>query len=140
MFLRKTSVGVQMRAASEDFRMARLLGVPANRVIATAFLVSGILAGSVALIAVALSGGVSPGMGLFPLIFGLVATVLGGMTSLVGAVIGGFILGGLTTGLEQGLPGDLRPFRDAFVFGAVVLILAFRPQGIVAGRAARERV
>jgi branched-chain amino acid transport system permease protein len=140
IFLRKTSVGVQMRAASEDFRMARLLGVPANRVIATAFLVSGILAGSVALIAVALSGGVSPGMGLFPLIFGLVATVLGGMTSLVGAVIGGFILGGLTTGLEQGLPGDLRPFRDAFVFGAVVLILAFRPQGIVAGRAARERV
>jgi branched-chain amino acid transport system permease protein len=140
LFLRRTSTGVQMRAASEDFRMARLLGVPANRVIAAAFLISGILAGSVALIAVSLSGGVSPGMGLFPLIFGLVATVLGGMASLVGAVIGGFILGGLTTGLEQGLPGDLRPFRDAFVFGVVILILVFRPQGIVAGRAARERV
>jgi branched-chain amino acid transport system permease protein len=139
-FLRRTAVGIQMRAASEDFRMARLLGVPANRVIATAFLISGILAGSVALIAVALSGGVSPGMGLFPFIFGLVATVLGGMASLVGAVIGGFILGGLTTGLEQGLPDDLRPFRDAFVFGAVILILVFRPQGIVAGRAGRERV
>jgi branched-chain amino acid transport system permease protein len=140
VFLRKTSIGVQMRAASEDFRMARLLGVRADRVIATAFLVSGILAGTVALIAVSLSGGVTPGMGLFPLIFGLVATVLGGMTSLVGAVLGGFILGGLTTGLEAGLPGDLRPFRDAFVFGAVVLILVFRPHGIVAGRAARERV
>jgi branched-chain amino acid transport system permease protein len=140
LFLRKTSIGVQMRAASEDFRMARLLGVRANRVISTAFVVSGILAGTVALIAVSLSGGVSPAMGLFPLIFGLVATVLGGMTSLVGAVIGGFILGGLTTGLEQGLPADLRPFRDAFVFGAVVLILVFRPHGIVAGRAARERV
>lgn len=139
-FLKRTALGVQVRAASEDFRMARLLGVRADRVIASAFLVSGILAGSVALIAVSLSGGVSPGMGLFPLIFGLIATVLGGMASLVGAVLGGFILGGLTTGLEQGLPDDLRPFRDAFVFGIVILILVFRPQGIVAGRAARERV
>jgi branched-chain amino acid transport system permease protein len=140
VFLRRTRIGVQMRAASEDFRMARLLGVPANRVIAAAFVISGILAGTTAIIAVSLSGGVSPGMGLFPLIFGLVATVLGGMSSLVGAVIGGFVLGGLTTGLEQGLPSDLRPFRDAFVFGAVILILVFRPQGIIAGRAARERV
>jgi branched-chain amino acid transport system permease protein len=140
VFLRRTRIGVQMRASSEDFRMARLLGVPANRVIAAAFVISGVLAGTTALIAVSLSGGVSPGMGLFPLIFGLVATVLGGMASLVGAVIGGFVLGGLTTGLEQGLPTELRPFRDAFVFGAVILILVFRPQGIIAGRSARERV
>jgi branched-chain amino acid transport system permease protein len=140
VFMKRTAIGVQMRAASEDFRMARLLGVPANRVIAAAFVISGLLAGAVALIAVSNSGGVSPAMGLFPLIFGLVATVLGGMASLVGAVVGGFILGGLTTGLEQGLPDDLRVYRDAFVFAAVVLILVFRPQGIVAGRAAGERV
>lgn len=140
VFLRRTSLGVQMRAASEDFRMARLLGVAADRVIASAFVISGILAGSVALIAVSLSGGVSPGMGLFPLIFGLVATVLGGMGTLIGPVIGGFILGGLTTGLEQALPTDMRPFRDAFVFGIVIVILVFRPQGIVAGRTVRERV
>jgi branched-chain amino acid transport system permease protein len=140
LFMKRTALGVQMRAASEDFRMARLLGVPANRVIAAAFVVSGVLAGAVALIAVSNSGGVTPGMGLFPLIFGLVATVLGGMASLIGAVVGGFVLGGLTTGLEQGLPDDLRVYRDAFVFGVVILILVIRPQGIVAGRATRERV
>jgi branched-chain amino acid transport system permease protein len=140
VFLKRTSLGVQMRAASEDFRMSRLLGVPANRVISSAFVISGVLAGSVALLAVSNSGGVSPGMGLFPLIFGLVATVLGGMASLVGAVVGGFVLGGLVTGLEAGLPDDLRIYRDAFVFGAVVLILVFRPQGIIAGRASQERV
>lgn len=139
-FMKRTATGVQMRAAAEDFRMARLLGVPANRVIASAFVISGILAGTTALIAVSNSGGVTPGMGLFPLIFGLVATVLGGMTSLVGAVVGGFVLGGLQTGLEQGLPDDLRTFRDAFVFAAVVVILVLRPQGLVVGRAARERV
>ena len=140
VFMKRTSIGVQIRAASEDFRMARMLGVAADRVIAAAFVISGILAGAVALIAVSNSGTVTPGMGLFPLIFGLVATVIGGMTSLVGAVVGGFILGGLTTGLEQGLPENLRVYRDAFVFGGVVLILVFRPQGIVAGRAVRERV
>jgi branched-chain amino acid transport system permease protein len=141
LFLKKTSAGVQMRAAAENFQMSQLLGVAANRVIATAFLIAGILAGSVGLIAVANRGGVSPGMGLFPLIFGLVAVVIGGMRSLVGAVVGGFVLGGLVVGLEQGLATyDLERFRDAFVFLAVILMLVFRPQGLIAGRAGRERV
>ncbi|MEZ5100114.1 MAG: branched-chain amino acid ABC transporter permease [Thermoleophilia bacterium] len=139
-FMKRTALGVQIRAASEDFRMAQFLGVKANRVIATAFLISGLLAGAVALIAVSNSGSVSPAMGLAPLLAGLVATVLGGMTSLVGAVVGGFVLGGLSTGLEQALPTDLREFRDAFVYAAVILILLVRPQGILPGRAARERV
>ena len=141
VFLKKTPMGIQMRAASENFLMSRLLGVPANRVIATAFFIAGILAGTVALVAVGNQGGTSPGMGLFPLIFGLVATVIGGMASLVGAVVGGFVLGGLTVGLEQGLATyDLERFRDAFVFLAVIVVLVFRPQGLIAGRAVRERV
>jgi branched-chain amino acid transport system permease protein len=141
LFLKKTSIGIQMRAASEDFSMSQLLGVAANRVIATAFFIAGILAGAVALITVANTGGAVPGMGLFPLIFGLVAVVIGGMTSLVGAVVGGFVLGGLVVGLEQGLSTyDMERFRDAFVFLAVILVLVFRPGGIVAGRTVRERV
>ncbi|MCY4087925.1 MAG: branched-chain amino acid ABC transporter permease [Actinomycetia bacterium] len=140
-FLKRTSLGIQMRAASEDFRMSQLLGVPANRVIATAFFIAGILAGSVALITVGNQGSSSPGMGLFPLIFGLVAVVLGGMTSLIGAVVGGFVLGGLIVGLEQGLATyGMERFRDAFVFLAVIVMLVFRPQGLVVGRAIRERV
>ena len=141
LFLKKTPAGIQMRAASENFQMSQLLGVRANRVIATAFLIAGIFAGAVGLIAVGNLGGVSPGMGLFPLIFGLVAVVIGGMRSLVGAVVGGFVLGGLVVGLEQGLATyDLERFRDAFVFLVVILVLVFRPQGLIAGRAGRERV
>ncbi|MGI9659359.1 MAG: branched-chain amino acid ABC transporter permease [Gaiellaceae bacterium] len=141
LFLKKTPAGIQMRAASENFQMSQLLGVPANRVIATAFVIAGIFAGSVGLIAVGNLGGVTPGMGLFPLIFGLVAVVIGGMRSLVGAVVGGFVLGGLVVGLEQGLATyDLERFRDAFVFLVVILVLVFRPQGLIAGRAGRERV
>lgn len=141
LFLKKTPAGIQMRAASENFQMSQLLGVRANRVIATAFVIAGIFAGAVGLIAVGNLGGVSPGMGLFPLIFGLVAVVIGGMRSLVGAVVGGFVLGGLVVGLEQGLATyDLERFRDAFVFLVVILVLVFRPQGLIAGRAGRERV
>jgi len=140
-FLKRTSLGIQMRASSENFKMSQLLGVRADRVIASTFVIAGVLAGVVALIAVSLSGGVNPRMGLFPLILGLVAIVIGGMGSLVGAVVGGFVLGGLTTGLEVGLATyDLERFRDAFVFGAVILILALRPQGIIATRASKERV
>ena len=141
VFLKKTAIGIQMRAASEDFRMSQLLGVPANRVIATAFVIAGILAGTVGLITISNTGGAVPGMGLFPLIFGLVAVVIGGMTSLVGAIVGGFVLGGLVVGLEQGLSTyGLERFRDVFVFLVVILVLVFRPGGIVSGRTVKERV
>lgn len=140
LFLKRTRLGVQMRAAAEDFRMSRLLGVRANIVIAAAFVISGILAGVVSILLVSQLGTVSPTIGLAPLLVGLVATVIGGIGSLVGAVVGGYLLGGLTIALEVALPENLRVFRDAFLFGIVILILLFRPQGLVARRATRARV
>ena len=117
LFLKRTPLGIQMRAASEDFSMSQLLGVNANRVIATSFFIAGILAGAVGLITISNTGGAVPGMGLFPLIFGLVAVVIGGMTSLIGAIVGGFVLGGMVVGFEQGLSTyGMERFRDVFVF------------------------
>jgi branched-chain amino acid transport system permease protein len=140
LFLTRSSIGVQMRAAAEDFSMAQLLGVRANRVIAVAFALSGVLAGTVALLFVAQVGVVSPTIGLAPALVGFVATVLGGMRSLVGATLGGFLLGILTIAAQQLLPGDLSSFRDAFVFGTVILVLLVRPQGLLGGSAAEVRV
>jgi branched-chain amino acid transport system permease protein len=134
LFLKRTSLGLQMRAAAEDFRMARLLGVRANVVIAAAFAISGGLAGVVAILLVAQTGTASPTMGVAPLIVGIVAVVIGGIYSLGGAVLGGFILGSLTIGLQASLPLGLRPFRDAIVFSIVIGILLLRPQGIVSAR------
>jgi branched-subunit amino acid ABC-type transport system permease component len=139
LFLKRTGLGVRLRASAEDFRMARILGVHANTVVATAFVISGGLAGVVAILYGAQLGAVSPTMGLAPLLIGLVATVIGGMGSLVGAVVGGYVLGGATEGLNVGLPVNLAPFRDAFLFGLVILILLLRPEGLVAGRAVRLR-
>jgi branched-chain amino acid transport system permease protein len=139
-FLTRTTLGVQMRAAAEDFSMAQQLGVRASRVIAVAFALSGLLAGTVSLLFVAQVGVVSPTVGVSPALVGFVATVLGGMRSLVGATLGGFLLGVLTVAAQQLLPGDLSSYRDAFVFGSVIVMLLIRPQGLLGGRTAQVRV
>jgi branched-chain amino acid transport system permease protein len=140
LFLGRTRIGVQMRAAAEDFRMARILGVRGNTVIATAFAISGLLAGTGAYLLVAQTGEVSPDMGLQPVLYAFVATVLGGMGSLLGAVLGGYLFGAVTVTLQATLPGSLASYRDAFAFGAVILILLFRPQGLIVPRSAVTRV
>jgi branched-chain amino acid transport system permease protein len=139
-FLKATRFGLQMRAAAEDFRMARVLGVRSNRVIATAFAISGLLAAAVSCLLVAQTGIVQPRMGLQLVIIAFVGTVIGGLGNLAGAAIGGFLVGVVTILLQALLPPDLRVFREAFVFVAVVLVLLFRPQGLFPARGLRERI
>lgn len=140
LFLRRTRTGIEMRAAAVDFRMARLLGVKANRVVAVAFALSGGLAAVVAILFVAQTGTASPTMGLQLALVGFVATVIGGMGSPVGAVLGGMAVGFATVLLQAMLPPDMRVFREAFVYAAVIAVLVLRPQGLFRGAAARERV
>jgi branched-chain amino acid transport system permease protein len=140
LFLRRAQSGIEVRAAAEDFGMARILGVRADRVIALAFGLSGILAGVVSLLYVAKTGVLDFRMGVPLAIAGFVGTVIGGMGSLPGAVAGGFFLGAASMLLQALLPADLRPARDAFVYALVILVLLFRPQGLFATRASGERV
>jgi branched-chain amino acid transport system permease protein len=140
LFLRKTQYGLQMRAAAENFTMSRLVGVRANSVIAVAFALSGALAAVVAVQFAAQTGFVHPRFGLQLVIIAFVATVIGGLGSLEGAVAGGFLVGVVSTLLQALLPADLRPFREAFLFVLVILVLLFRPQGLFPVRGLRERV
>jgi branched-chain amino acid transport system permease protein len=140
LFLKRTSYGIQMRAAAEDFRMAQYLGVRGNVVIGIAFAVSGILAGVVSLLYTTQSGSLSHVMGVPLALFAFVAVVVGGMGSLVGAVVGGFVIGITVTMLQAYLPPDLRAFRDAFAFAFVILVLLVRPAGLVPSRSTFERV
>jgi branched-chain amino acid transport system permease protein len=139
-FLHGTRVGLQMRAAAEDFRVARMLGVRANRVIAIAFAMSGILAAAVSFLVVAQTGIVQPRMGLQLVIIAFVGTVIGGLGSLTGAALGGFLVGAGTILAQALLPPELRVYREAFVFVAVTLILLFRPQGLIPARGLKERI
>jgi branched-chain amino acid transport system permease protein len=130
LFLRRTATGVQMRAAAEDFGMARLCGVHSNRVIATAFGIGGLLAGVGAVLLVGQTGSVSITMGLAPVLFGFTAAAIGGLGSLPGAVVGGYLLGAATTVLQQVLPYGLAGYRDAFLFAGVFGLMCLRPGGL----------
>lgn len=129
-FLRRTTLGLQLRAAAEDFSMARMVGVKANRVVALAFAMSGMLAAVAGLLLAAQSGTLTPQLGFQPVLIAFVATVIGGMGSIPGAVVGGYLVGALTGVLGGVLPDELTPFRDSFVFGAVILMLLVRPRGL----------
>ena len=137
--MRRSVLGIAMRAAATHFTMARMLGVPANLIISSAFALSGLLAGLVALLWLGRIGTVAPGIGLEPLLIAFIATVLGGMRSLQGAVLGGFLLAFIDTGLNYTLPQDLLKFRDAFTFSLVILILLWRPEGLLKGPASGQR-
>lgn len=139
-FLKSTRIGLEMRAAAENFRMAEVLGIRANRVIATAFAISGVLAAAVACLYVAQTGLVQPRMGLQLVIIAFVGTVIGGLGSLPGAALGGFLVGAMTILLQALLPPELRVFREAFLFVAVAIMLLFRPQGLMPARGLKERI
>ena len=139
-FLKWTRLGLEMRAAAENFLMAEVLGIRANRVIATAFAISGLLAAAVACLFVAQTGLVQPRMGLQLVVIAFVGTVIGGLGSLPGAALGGFLVGAATILLQALLPPDLRVFREAFLFVAVAIVLVFRPQGLIPARGLKERI
>lgn len=140
LFLKKTSLGIQMRAAAENFAMARSLGVPANRVISLAFAISGLLAFVGSVLLVSQTGLVSPTMGSGPVFTAFVATILGGMGSIAGAVVGGYLLGILTIAFQALLPISISSYRDALVFAVLVLVLAVRPGGIIQVASQKRRV
>jgi branched-chain amino acid transport system permease protein len=140
IFLKRTRFGLEMRAAAENFTMARLLGVRANAVIAVAFALSGVLAAVVALLFAAQTGFVQPRLGVQLVIIAFVATVIGGLGNLLGAAVGGFFVGAVSTLLQALLPPELRVFREAFLFVVVILVLLVRPQGLFPAPGLRERV
>ena len=139
-FLKRTRYGLEMRAAAENFTMARMLGVRANNVIMLAFALSGALAAAIGLILATQTGTVDIQMGASVMLVAFIATVIGGLGSLPGAVIAGFLIGGATVLMQVVLPVDARPFRDAFVYAAVIVTLIWRPNGLFAAKSAKQRV
>jgi branched-chain amino acid transport system permease protein len=127
-----------LRAAADDFTMTRLVGVKANMVVAAAFAVSGFMAGVVAIFWIGRTGQTYPTVGLQPVLIAFIASVVGGMSSLKGAVLGGYVLGFLTMALQTWLPQGVNDYRDAVLFGIVILVLLFRPEGIIKPAYSRE--
>jgi branched-chain amino acid transport system permease protein len=133
LLLGRTTIGLQMRAASTDFRTARLLGVKADRVIGTAVLLSGFLAATVAVILTVQFPLVSPDFALKETIVVLVGVVVGGIDRLWTATLGGFAIGFATGVINGALPTDKTVFLPSAVFALVILVLLLRPAGLFAG-------
>ena len=141
LLLERTTVGLHMRAASMDFRTARLLGVNANRVIGSAVLISGLLAATVSVILTVQNPLVTPDFALRDTIVVLAGVVVGGMNRLLSATLGGFAIGFVTGLLGGALPSDQSQYLPSLVFGLVILVLLVRPNGLFArGAGPVERV
>lgn len=130
-FVTRTQTGISMRATAENAMAARLMGININTMIVVAFVLGAALAGVAALLWGARVGRVEYNMGFIPVLKAFVATVIGGFGSIPGAVLGAYILGFGEIFLAALLPTGLTSYRDAFIFTALILILLFRPQGIL---------
>src|SRR5690606_12320141 len=124
-----------LRAAAQDFTMTRLVGIRADAVIAAAFGISGLIAGIVALFWIGKSSLVEPTVGLQPVLIAFIASVVGGLDNLKGVVAGAYLLSFMTVGLQTVLPQVLLDYRQAVMFIIVIMILIWRPRGLLTPRA-----
>jgi branched-chain amino acid transport system permease protein len=130
LLLTRTPLGLHMRAASMDFRTARLLGVRANRVIGMAVIISGLLAATAAVMLSAQATSVGYTFGLQDTIIVLAGVVVGGMNRPIPATLGGFSIGFATGILGGVLPANQLQYLPSFVFAAVIVVLLARPNGL----------
>ncbi len=140
VLLERTTIGLHMRASSIDSETARLLGVRANRVIAVAVLISGVLAAIVAVMLTVQTPLVTPDFALNSTIVVLAGVVLGGMNRLIPATLGGFVIGFASGILGGALPTNQSQYLPTFLFVAVILVLLVRPRGLFDFRRTVERV
>lgn len=132
----KTKIGAAMRALADDQDAAKLMGIPVDRVISITFAIGAALAGAAGMLYAAMYPSIQPLMGIFPGLKAFVAAVMGGIGSIPGAVLGGFLIGFVETSVTAWISPT---YRDAIVFGLLIFILIIRPAGIL-GKNRPEKV
>lgn len=131
-----TKMGMAMRAVSKDYDTAQLMGIKINNIISYTFVIGSLLAGIGSILYFTDRMTVYPFSGSMPGLKCFVAAVLGGIGSIPGAVVGGFILGMGETILTA---AGYSTFSDAFTFLVLIIMLLFRPTGIF-GEKATDKV
>jgi branched-chain amino acid transport system permease protein len=132
----KTKIGTAMRAVSFNTTAASLMGININAVISFTFIIGSSLAGAAGILYGLNYPSIDPLMGILPGIKAFVAAVLGGIGNIPGAALGGMIIGII----ETFVTGYISPtFRDAIAFGILILILLFKPTGLL-GKKEVEKV
>jgi branched-chain amino acid transport system permease protein len=143
VLVNRTRVGTAIRAVAEDQAAASLMGINVNRIISLTFLIGGAMGGAAGVLFGVQYGLINPYTGFIPGLKAFTAAVLGGIGNIPGAMIGGLVLGlleafaasylSLLTGGAFG-----AEYKDIFAFSVLILILIFRPKGLL-GEVVRER-
>ena len=126
-----TKIGTAMRAVSYNHRAASLMGINIDTVISFTFVLGSSLAAAAALLYSSVYPSINPLMGIFPGLKAFVAAVLGGIGNLAGAALGGMIIGVTETFVSGYISST---FRDAIAFSILILILLFKPTGLLGSR------
>ena len=135
LLVQKTKMGKAMRAVSEDMGAAKLMGINVNSTVTFTFALGSGLAGIASIFYSLYTRQITPMMGSMPGLKAFIAAVLGGIGSIPGAMIGGFILG-LAESIARGVNSD---WADAVVFVILILVLLFKPAGLL-GKNVSEKV
>jgi len=131
----KTKLGMSMRAVSKDYDTAKLMGIRIDKVITYTFGIGSALAVVGSILWCIKYPQVSPTMGTMPGLKCFIAAVIGGIGNIKGAVIGGFILG-MCEILLVAFAASLTGYRDALAFVLLIVVLLFRPMGILGEKVA----
>ena len=122
-----TRFGKTVRAVSDEEGVARIVGIDTEKVISKIFIIGGMVAG-LAGVMVGLDTGIEPTMGMGLLLKGVIASIIGGVGSIYGGVVGAFVLGFIENFGIWKISGE---WKDAIAFGVLILFLLFRPHGIL---------
>lgn len=136
LFISRSRLGRACRACAEDLKMANLLGINTNGIIALTFVIGAALAAIAAVLISMQYGVINPHIGFLAGIKAFTAAVLGGIGSIPGAMLGGLVLG-VAEAFGADIFGD--QYKDVVAFSLLVLVLLFRPTGIL-GRPEVEKV
>ncbi len=129
--VKKTRLGIAMRATGENIDVARMMGININKTIMVTFAIGSGLAGIAGLMWGGKFGQIDPLMGYVPGLKSFVAAVIGGVGSIPGAILGGFMLGLSEVAFVGLLPPIYASYRDAFVFGLLIVLLICLPNGLL---------
>jgi len=136
LFISRSRLGRACRACAEDIKMANLLGINTNNIIALTFVIGAALAAIAAVLLSMQYGVINPNAGFLVGLKAFTAAVLGGIGSIPGAMLGGIVLG-VAEAFGADIFGD--QYKDVVAFGLLVLVLLFRPTGLL-GRPEVEKV
>jgi branched-chain amino acid transport system permease protein len=128
LFVQRTKLGKAMRATAQDRDAASLMGIDVNRTIALAFLIGGAMAGAAGMLVGQYNGTVTFDMGFTAGLRSFTAAVLGGIGNIVGAMLGGILIGVISALSDQYISAK---WTNAVVFGILVIVLVFRPTGLL---------